>query len=175
VAATYLAMLEQLSEDLPSARASAEDALLITTEARAPYYRAWSMILVDHARAMAEPGEASLVRLRGSIAGFKASGARLRLPYFLGLLAQASSAAGKSAEGLSALDEAMAEARSSHERVWDAELHRLRGILRFESGAPRQEAEAALLRALEIAAGMGARGLERRAADSLARLRAHPG
>ena len=42
LAATYLALLQQLRSDPETARTSAQRALAITTESRAPYYRAWS-------------------------------------------------------------------------------------------------------------------------------------
>jgi predicted ATPase len=99
----------------------------------------------------------------------------LRLPYFWALLAEAWGAAGRPGEALQALDEAMAEARATHERVWDAELHRLRGVLRLEAGAAKEEAEAAVVRSLEIARGMEARAFELRAATSLASITGRSG
>src|SRR5262245_768529 len=88
VAATYLAMLQQLCGNQGTARASCEEALELTTEYKAPYYRTWSAILVSYALASDEPGIAMITRLRESIEALKASGVRLRLPYYLGLLAQ---------------------------------------------------------------------------------------
>ena len=72
--------------------------------------------------------------LRDSITEFKASGARLRLPYYLSLLAQVYGKAGRVEEGLACIDEALAEARAHNERWWDAELHRLRGELLLMHG-----------------------------------------
>jgi adenylate cyclase len=71
---------------------------------------------------------------------------------------------------MAALDEALAEVRSSNERWFDPELHRLRGDLRLASGAGEDEARAAYGRSLEIARSMGASSLALRAATSLARL-----
>ena len=100
----------------------------------------------------------------------RAAGARLRLPYYLALLAQVYGKAGRADEGLAAIDEALAAARAHNERWWDAELHRLRGELLLAQGAEAREVEAALLRALEIARTQQARSLELRAATDLARL-----
>jgi predicted ATPase len=174
LATTYFALLQQLRSDPATARRSAERALAITTESRAPYYRAWAEILVRHAEASSRPDAEAIGALRTSIDLFRASGARLRLPYYLGLLAGVCGQAGRAAEGLAAIDEALAQARASNERWWDAELHRLRGELRLAAGAHEDEAEAAYLRALEVARAMGARSLELRAATSLARLRRRP-
>ena len=170
LAATYLAMLHQLCADEGTARTSAEEALALTTEYKAPYYRAWSAILVSYALACEQPGEATITSLRESIAALKASGARLRLPYYLGLLAQVCGRAGRAEDGLAAVDEGMAASRAHNERWWDAELHRVRGELLLASGVDADEAKTAYFRAMEIARTQQARALELRAATSLARV-----
>jgi DNA-binding SARP family transcriptional activator/predicted ATPase len=170
LAATYLAMLHQLSADEATARASADEALALTTEYKTPYYRAWSSILVCYAQARAQPGTTAIASLRQSIEAFKASGARLRLPYYFGLLAQMCGHAGRVEDGLAAVDEAMAASRAHNERWWDAELHRLRGELLLAGGADANDAEAAYLRAMEVARSQQARALELRAAMSLVHL-----
>jgi predicted ATPase len=170
IATTYLALLQQFCADEATARAQAEQALALTTEYKAPYYRACSTILVSYALACEQPAAPAVARLRESIAAFKATGARLRLPYYQGLLACVCGRAGQPGEGLAAIDEGMAEARAHNERWWDAELHRLRGELLLAGGADAHEAEAAYLRALEIARAQQARALELRAATSMAQL-----
>ncbi|HEX5501668.1 MAG TPA: hypothetical protein VFW96_03545, partial [Thermomicrobiales bacterium] len=170
LAATYLAMLRQLCADPPTARASAEEALALATEYRAPYYRAWSTILVRHALAREQPDAERIAGLRAAIADFRATGARLRLPYYLALLAQVCGQAARAADGLAAVEEGLAVARAHDERWWDAELHRLRGELLRASGAGDGDVAAALRRAVEIARAQQARSLELRATTSLARL-----
>ena len=114
-------------------------------------------------------------RLVGAIEAFKATGARLRLPYYLALLADACLRSGAPERGLTAAEEGLSLSRESSERWWDAELHRLRGELLLATGAEEAEVEAALRRALEIARGQQARSLELRAAQSLAGLWARSG
>jgi len=175
LAATYMAMLQQLCADEATARANAEEALALTSEYKTPYYRAWSAILAEYALACEQPGTATIASLRDSIAAFKASGARLRLPYYLGLLAQVCVRAGRAQDGLAAVDEGMAASRAHSERWWDAELHRVRGELLIAGGADGHEAEAAYVRAIEIARTQQARALELRAVMSVARLYQHLG
>jgi predicted ATPase len=127
-------------------------------------------ILVNYELACEQRGMPAIARLRESIDSFKASGARLRLPYYLGLLAQVCGQAGHTEDGLAAVDEGMAVSRVQNERWWDAELQRVRGELLLAGGAPSDEAEAAYVRAMEIARTQQARALELRAATSLARL-----
>jgi predicted ATPase len=170
VALAYLAMLQQFCADEATARAHADQALALTTEYKAPYYRAWSAILVSYALACEQPDPPMIAQLREAIAEFKATGARVRLPYYLCLLGHVCGRAGQSEDGLAAIDEGMAESRMHNERWWDAELHRLRGELLLGGGTDMHEAEAAYLYAVEIARAQQARALELRAATSLARL-----
>jgi len=166
----YLALLQQLRADEAVAREHAELALALASKYQAPYYRAWAAILVSYALALEQPDEERIGRLRESISEFKASGARLRLPYYLSLLAHVCGKAGRAEEGLASIDEALAEARTHNERWWDGELHRLRGELLLMQGADVSDGEAAILRAIEIARSQQARSLELRATMSLARL-----
>lgn len=170
LALTYLALLRQLCADEATAKADAEEALALASENKAPYYRAWSAILVRYAQAWEQPDGSTITGLREALAEFTASGARLRLPYYLGLLASVYHRAGRVAEGLAAVEEGLATAGLHNERWWDAELHRLRSELLLASGADAADAEAAYLRSVEIARVQHARSLELRAVTSLARL-----
>ena len=175
IAATYLALLQQLRADAATFRAQSEEALELATEFKATYYRAWAGILVAYGETLGGPPAAGLTRLRSAISSFKETGARLRLPYYLALLADAHLRADEAGAGLDVVDEALYGARETSERWWDAELHRLRAELLLRGGAAAAEAEAALRRALEIARGQQAKSLELRAARALARLWAGSG
>ncbi len=166
----YLALLQQLRADEAISREHAEQALALTSKYQAPYYRTWAGILVSYALALEQPDEERIAHLRASITEFKTPGARLRLPYYLSLLAHTYEKAGRAEDGLACIDEALAEARTHNERWWDAELHRMRGELLLMHGADASDVEAAHLRALEIARAQQAMSLELRATMSLARL-----
>jgi DNA-binding SARP family transcriptional activator len=175
IAATYLALLQQLRADPATFRAQALEALGLGTEFKATYYRAWAAILVAYATTLDDPEATALVSLRDAIEAFKATGARLRLPYYLALLADAHLRAGDADAGLELVEEGLSHGRKTSERWWDAELHRLRAELLLASDAGAGEAEAALRRALEIARGQQAKALELRAVCDLARLWAAAG
>jgi predicted ATPase len=85
------------------------------------------------------------------------------------LLADVSAHLGHPEDGLQALTEAHILIEQHEERYWEAEIHRLRGVLLLRQ-APPAEAEAWLQRALDIARRQEAKSLELRAAMSLARL-----
>lgn len=169
LAAAYLATLLQLVADEDVFRAAAARALALAGEHRIPYYRAWSQILVAYAEVVGHPDDARLDRLRAAIDEFCASGARLRLPYYLALLAEALGRAGKTDAALATLAQATDAAVALGECWWDAELLRLRGELRHAGGIPGAAAD--LTRALAVARAQGALALELRAAVSLLRLR----
>jgi hypothetical protein len=95
-------------------------------------------------------------------------------PYSLGLLADALACAGQDEAALRGIAEALAlpEIRE-RSFFWEAELHRLRGVLLFRRRSP--EAEASLRCAIQIAVRQGARSLELRSAVSLCRLHRETG
>jgi len=168
IAATYLALLQQLRADSATFRAQAEEALRLSTEYTATYYRVWAAILVAYAETLPTPETVGLARLRGAIDSFEDAGGRIRRSYHLALLAEACLRAGALDAGLEAVDAALKHGRETSEVWWDAELHRLHAELLLRGGAEASEAEASLARALEIARGQRAKSLELRAARTLA-------
>jgi len=93
------------------------------------------------------------------------------VPYFCTLLAEVADHLGHTEDSLQALAEAHTLVEQHEERWWEAEVHRLRGVLLLQQpGTSPVEAEAWLQRALDVARSQEAKSLELRAAMSLARL-----
>jgi len=90
-------------------------------------------------------------------------------PLRLGYLAVAHAGLGRAEIGVGLLDEAILTADKTQERVFEAELHRLRGELLLQL-SNKDEAATALERALTVARSQQARMWELRASTSLARL-----
>jgi predicted ATPase len=89
----------------------------------------------------------------------------------MGLLAEAELLAGRPLEALTLLDDALAQVERSGERMYLAELHRLRAGALLACSPPRPDAaRAALDSAVGVAREQGAVLLERRAVDELHRL-----
>ena len=107
-----------------------------------------------------------LDELRSGIEAYRATGARMDLPYFLGLLADALLRAGRIGEGLEAVDEALAES-GDRDYCHAAELHRLRALLMAQRSADDGDVVAELVRARDIARSQGAPLLEERASLAL--------
>jgi predicted ATPase len=115
--------------------------------------------------------EAGLAQLQQGLADWRASGAELYVPYFLGLQAAAHTRAGRGREGLDLLIDALARADESNEGWFKAELHRLQGeALISQSVREQPEGENCFHRAMELARQQNAGSWELRAATSLARL-----
>jgi predicted ATPase len=129
------------------------------------------MILRGWALAMQGQGEAGLAQVHQGIAAYRAIGAAMFVPFLCTMLAEVCDHLGHTADGLQALAEAHAMVEQHEERVWEAGIARLRGILLLrQPGTPQAEAETWLQRALDVARRQQAKSLELRAAMSLARL-----
>jgi hypothetical protein len=78
---------------------------------------------------------------------------------------------GHTADALQALTEASTLVEQHDERWWEAEVHRLRGVVLLrQPETPQAEAEACFQRALDVARRQEAKSLELRVAMSLSRL-----
>jgi predicted ATPase len=103
----------------------------------------------------------------------RATGAEIKVPYYLGLLSKAHRRANAASTALPLLEDALDIVAQTAERWFEAELHRLRGealLKSFEPGHTEDSAEAAFRRALEIASRQGAQLWALRAGTSLAEL-----
>ncbi len=93
------------------------------------------------------------------------------LPIFYAMLAEGYARCNKIEEGLKLLDDAFDTVRRTGERVWEPELHRLKGVLLLSQSAKNEiEAEARFRKAIEVARDQSTKSFELRAATSLARL-----
>ena len=71
LASAYRALLLQLCADVPVAREAAEEALGLSLDYKAPYYRDWATILVKFALAIEQQRADNLAGLRMAIAAFQ--------------------------------------------------------------------------------------------------------
>jgi adenylate cyclase len=157
--------------DVPAVYEHADAAVALSTEQGFSFWAALATSFRGWALAMQGQGEAGMAQVRQGIASLRATGAAVFVPYFGTMLADICDLLGHTEDGLQALAEAHTIAEQHEERWWEAEVHRLRGVLLLRQSMPRQEeAEAWLQRALDVARRQEAKALELRAAMSLARL-----
>jgi predicted ATPase len=109
--------------------------------------------------------------LERGIEGWRSTGGRLNLPYLKGALAEALSLQGDAEAGLHLLAECLdqIERPGWHERVWLAEILRLKGWMLMRQGRCT-EAEAQLRASIECSRQQQAKSWELRAATCLASL-----
>ena len=186
-ALNFAAPLHQMRREVEGGRELAETEIRFSHEHGFPFREAGGRVILGWT--MAEQGQRAegIEQLTQGIAAWRATGARLLLPYYLALLAEAYGRANKAEEELAMLGEAQKTVAATGERFYEAELHRLRGELLLlnderrmmnderragKAGARLQAAEAedCFQQALDIARSQRAKSFELRAATSLARL-----
>jgi class 3 adenylate cyclase/predicted ATPase len=171
LALDYASTLHQFRQEVEETRQCAAAAVALCREQGFAYYLAWAMALEGWA--MAKEGQCAegVARIRKGVAAMEATGARLRRPYYLALLADALGTAGQPDEAAAVVSDALSAVEASGERWWEAELCRLNGQLLLGASSGRvAEAEANLARAIRVAQAQAAKSLELRATSSLARL-----
>jgi class 3 adenylate cyclase/predicted ATPase len=170
-ARAWAALVSQLCRDVPAVHEQAEAAVALATEQGFPQWAAYGTSLRGWALAMQGQGEEGIAQVRQGIAAYRATGAALVLPYYCTLLAEVCDHLGHTEDALQALAEAHTLVEQHEERCWEAEIHRLQGVLLLrQMGTSQAEAETWLQRALDVARHQQARSWELRAAMSLARL-----
>ena len=165
------AYVYQWRRDVPAVQEQAEAAVALATEQGFTHWVALGTSLRGWALAMQDQGETGLAQIRQGITAWRATGGAVRVPYFCTVLADVCAHLGHPADGLQALAEAYTLVEQHEERWWEAEVHRLRGVLLLrQPETPQAEAETWLQRALDVARRQQAKSLELRAAMSLSRL-----
>jgi len=166
------AMLRQLRQEVAPTRDEAKTTLALAREFGFPYRIATGEILLGWTTTADGDPEEGVERLRRGLDTCRRMGAELDLPYFQGLLVDALHRGGRTGEALEVVGEALAAQPTPRESFFEAELHRLRGLLLLENGSEQaaEKARTCFERAIEVARRQGARSLELRAAVELAEL-----
>jgi predicted ATPase len=187
-ALSFVAFLYQWRRDIPATLTCAEAVLALCAEHGFGQYFSYGRLLHGWALAAQGQGYEGLDQMRQGLTAYQAT-ATSWLLYFLAILAEGYGQLGAADEGLRVLTEALAAVRKTGKCVWEAELHRLKGMLvlqarhqppALEGGmlhttdrtlhTTTTEAETCLHHALTMARRQQAKSLELRAAMSLARL-----
>ena len=164
-----------LGQDGQMTQSLAEACIRLATEHNFPVWLAVGAIY--RGRALVEQGhiEAGLTQMQQGLADYEATGAKLSRSLFLATLAEVYGKTGQVEEGLTLLAEALVFANRGGERLWEADIHRLKGELLLKAKAKRRKAspespEDCFQEAIKIARTQQAKILELRATMSLCRL-----
>jgi predicted ATPase len=173
MAMTYqnFTMTHQFRGEVAAVLEKAEAQMALSREGRFPLWLAGATIMRGWARTQQGQAEEGIAEMRRGIDEWRATGAELAAPYYLGLLAEAHGVAGQPETGIEVILEALASSARSGEVWWRAELWRIEAELRLKLPMPDEAtAERRVLEALELARAQRGRSLELRAAASLFRL-----
>jgi predicted ATPase len=100
------------------------------------YWRIYGDVLVNWALAQHEETSDRIARVRDDIAGILAMGTRIAVPWLLSMQADLHIKAGQTRAGLTVVAQALDLIESTGEREFEAEFHRLEGVLRLTQDVP---------------------------------------
>jgi class 3 adenylate cyclase/predicted ATPase len=166
----YKVIFETIRRDPARAIPPAQELLGLTHKYGLQLFEIGGTFLLSWARwhADREPGSPVMHRCLATLAQQRYA---LFWPVMHTLLAEVEAGEGRSEAGLHILDAQLAEIERTSHHAFDVELHRMRGELLLRSGAGgRSAAEAAFIRAIEVAQQQRTRTYELRATLSLAQL-----
>jgi predicted ATPase len=176
-ALAHAAQLHQARREGSQTQERAEATITVSTEQGFPYWLTWGTIMRGWALVGQGQREEGIAQIHQGLAADRATGAELARPYHLALLAEAYGKGGQVEEGVHELVEALAIVDKAGERLWEAELYRLKGQLTLAqsrvqglASSVQKDAEACFQKAIEVACQQSAKSLELRAVMSLSRL-----
>jgi class 3 adenylate cyclase/predicted ATPase len=152
-------------------RSYANTVISICTEHDFPFWAAGGRILDGWAIACQGKPDEGIEKLDEGLAAWRQTGARLWLPIFLALKAEAHAKAGRSDTALNTIEEALAISDETGERWALAEVLRIKaGLLRATGRAAADEVEKLLVKSLETGQHQQALSWQLRTACDLSRL-----
>jgi predicted ATPase len=167
---TYSAVLHQFRRESQTVVEQAETGMTLAIEQGFPYWAARGPILRGWALTAQGQQAEGLAQMQQGLATWRATGAGLLRSYWAALLAEVYGQVGQSAAGVDVLAEALPLMDKLGERVWAAELYRLKGEVLLQAVADECQAEACFYHAVDIARRQQAKLWELRAVMSLSRL-----
>jgi DNA-binding winged helix-turn-helix (wHTH) protein/tetratricopeptide (TPR) repeat protein len=170
-ALTFSAFVLLLEGDWPEAAERAERVLALADEYGFPRWQGRALVIRGRALVGEGKAAAGLGEINEGLDLLRRTGLRLGSSLLLSLHADAAREAGRFDEGLSAATAGLAHCEDTGERLFEAELWRLRGEIHARRGGGRArarigdaaEAEACRARARTIARAQSARMIEKRA------------
>lgn len=170
-AQTIVAMLHQLRRELPVTQAKANTTVLISREQGFPFWLSGGMILEGWALAIQGQHETGLAQLLQGLDYYQQTGAQLLARYYIALLVESYWQSGQLGDALRTLEDALMIVDKTEERCWEAELHRLKGVLLLKTSIDHvAEAESCFQHALSLAQHQQAKSYELRTTTNLAEL-----
>ena len=147
------------------------DLIELSTRQNFPFWLAPGVILRGWSRSASGHAAEGISCIEDGLQDYRASGWFISLPFFLALKAEALQLADRTFEALEAITEAEGLVERFEERLWRAELHRLRGVLLSAMGADETQIEASFYAAISTAKEQKSISLATRAEGTYAEYR----
>ncbi len=171
IALNYAAMLHQFDYNNLVAQKLTEEVIELCTEHQFAYYLAWARIIHGWTTICAGDNGVGLAEIRTGLDDFEETGAGLRLPYYLSLLADGQRRDGQPEKALATVDLALQRANTNGEKWHNADLFRLKAQLLLQMNPGKTgDAETAFQEALNIAREQGCKARELQITTELGRL-----
>jgi predicted ATPase len=162
--------LYELLRDVPAVREHADRIVSLSHEHSLGYWLVNGLILQGWVLAQEERGDEGINLMRQNVterASLHVGWYQIR---YLCMLAETHLQLSQTEAGMQVIAEAMVLMERNEDRMWEAELTRIKGELLLAQRTPSTDVEASFQHALTIACQQNARSFELRAATSLARL-----
>jgi predicted ATPase len=169
LALAYSAIQHQYRREPEAAEELADAAAAVCQKNGFRYYLSWTPIIRGWARARNGALAQGLAEMRQGFAALKATGALLRGPYYLALIAETNREMGDLDEGWNSITEAFALGARSNETWFKPELECIKGDILLDRGQ-KADAEVSYREAFRIAGHLKTPFFELRAVMRLARL-----
>ncbi len=156
-------------------QAAGDEEMQVATEQGFLFWHASGTLYSAAGRLLRGQLDEGLRQLQNGLEAYRATGAGLGLPYYMSLLLEAFTKAGRFEDARRAFEEAGDLIEKNDERFQEAELHRLRGELHLAESNNQVAAEECFRRALKIAREQRSKSWELRTTLSLARLQRRQG
>jgi class 3 adenylate cyclase/predicted ATPase len=164
-------IVHQLRREPQAAHAQVEASMQVNEAQGFPMLVGFNQVLWGWTLAMQGQTEDGLTQIQQGLANNRSTGHAVFYPWGLTCLAEVYGQAGQSGAALTVVAEALTVIDTTEERLWEAELHRLKGALLLQQTSDNAtEAEVCFHHAISIAQSQQAKSWELRAATSLARL-----
>jgi len=167
---SYAMGIYQLRNELEHMRESAELTMALATELGNPFRRARAEIHLGWAEVSSGDLASGIAQMQCNLSESRATGSDSGTEYYLALIATALGRTGRFDEGLRTIEQALPLIEKSDERLYEAEVHRLKGeLLLAKNASDTTQAEQCFRKANDIARRQKAKSWELRATASLAR------
>ena len=166
----FVSLLIMLRRDVETLKRTAGELMQLASEHNASYWLLWAKPMRGWIIAQEGDIEAGIAQMHESTAELQEQQANLWVPQTLLLEAEILGRAKRYQRAYQLLNEAQALIEPLDQRFYEAELHRVRGLIMIADGTDPQAGAANLDRAIDVARRQNARFLELRATVSRARL-----